>query len=159
VIAAGEADMRRVPSRRNLDVVSYLDQGKTLQETAARFLLEAAEVRRIERLTRDYQDAVEALKRDPADLMLLARAGLLMFPAARALAEKGIHQIDQLASLSSRELMSVRKIGRGAAEQIVKLAAERGIEIRGTLPPTRPACSQPLFPAVGAIAPRSRTCS
>jgi hypothetical protein len=135
--------MRRIPSRRNLDVVSFLDQGRTLHETAAHFFLEMAEVRRIERLTRDYQDAVKALERDPADLMLLARVGRLMFPAARALAERGIHHVGQLEGVTSRELLAMRKIGRSAAEQIVRLAAERGIEIQGSPPPSPPAVLPP----------------
>lgn len=138
--------MRRMPSKRNLAVVAYLDQGHTLQEAAAHFLLEASEVRRIERLTRDYGEAIEALQRDPVDLMLLARAGRLMFPAARALAENGIHQIDQLDGITSRDLLCIPKIGRGAAEQIVKLAAERGIEIKGPLPPRRTVEAAPTHP-------------
>jgi hypothetical protein len=40
----------------------------------------------------------------------------------------------------------MRKIGRGAAEQIMKLAAERGIEIQGPLPPCRTAEIRPPHP-------------
>jgi hypothetical protein len=138
--------MRRVPSRRNLDVVAYLDQGHTLHETAAHFLLQPTEVRRVERLTRDYQEAAQALERDPVDLMLLARVGRLMFPAARALAENGIHQIHQLAGVTFGDLLCIPKIGRGAAEQIVKLAAECGVEITGRLPPRRMNAVPPTHP-------------
>ena len=138
--------MRRVPSSRNMNVVAYLDQGHTLHETAAHFLLPAGEVQRIERLTRDYCKAVEALKRNPVDVMLLARAGRLMAPAARALAENGIHQINQLAGVTSRDLLCIPKIGRGAAEQIISLAAECGVEITGPLPPRRTATTTPPHP-------------
>jgi hypothetical protein len=148
--------MRRVPSKRNLDVVAYLDQGHTLHETAAHFLLQAGEVQRIERLTRDCREAIEALERHPDDLMLLARAGQLMFPAARALTKYGVQQINQLDGVAFRDLLCIPKIGRGAAEQIVKLAAERGIEIKGPLPPrltaeNPPSHSSPLkTPVLGA---------
>jgi hypothetical protein len=135
--------MRRAPSQRNLDVVAYLEQGHTIHETAAHFLLQATEVRRIERLATEYREAIEALERDPVDLMLLARAGRLMLSAARALAENGVHQINQLDGVTSRDLLSIPKIGRGAAEQIMKLAAERGIEIKGPLPPRRTAAITP----------------
>ncbi len=135
--------MRCLPSKRNLDLVTFLDQGNSLHETAAHFFLKPTEVLRIERLTRDYIEATEALERDPADLMLLARIGRLTFAAARALAEQGIRRIYQLNGATSRDLMCVPKIGRGAAEEIVKLAAERGIEIKGALPPRRTATVDP----------------
>jgi hypothetical protein len=135
--------MRHLPSKRNLDLVAFLDQGNSLHETAAHFLLKPTEVLRIERLTRDYIDATEALERDPADLMLLARVGRLPFAAARGLAERGIHRIQQLNGATSRDLMCIPKIGRGAAEDIVKLAEERGIEIKGVLPPRRAAETPP----------------
>ena len=135
--------MRRLPSKRNLDLVAFLDQGNSLHETAAHFLLKATEVLRIERLTRDYIGAAQALERDPADLMLLARVGRLTFAAARGLAEHGIRRIQQLNGATSRDLMCIPKIGRGAAEEIVKLAAERGLEIKGSLPPRRTAATPP----------------
>jgi DNA-directed RNA polymerase alpha subunit len=123
--------MRAKPSDRNAAIVAYRDVGHTLRETADKFHLSAQTVRNIERRVRDYLDATEALKNDPDNIMLLGRTGQLDFTAGQVLTHlKGIERIGQLKGYTLHDLIRIPNMGRAAAEQIVKLAAARGIEIK-----------------------------
>jgi len=123
--------MRAKPSDRNEAIVAYRDVGQSLRETAKKFHLSMPTVRNIERRVRDYCEAAEALKYDPDNILLLARAGQLNFPASEALTYAGgIERIGQLKGCTLRELIRIPNMGRASAEQFVKLAAERGIEIK-----------------------------
>jgi DNA-directed RNA polymerase alpha subunit len=123
--------MRIKPSERNEAIVAYRDVGHSLRETAKKFHLSPPTVRTIERRVRDYREAAEALKNDPDNLMLLARTGQLNFPVSEVLAYAGgIERIGQLKGYTFRDLVRIPNMGRAGAEQIVKLAAERGIEIK-----------------------------
>ena len=123
--------MRAKPSERNEAIVAYRDAGHTLRETGQKFRLSAQTVRNIERRVRDYREAVEALKDDPDNIMLLARAGHLKFPTGQALTySQGIERIGQLKGYTLRDLFKFPNMGRISTEQIVKLAAKRGIKIK-----------------------------
>jgi DNA-directed RNA polymerase alpha subunit len=123
--------VRAKPSDRNEAIVSYRDLGHTLRETADQFGLSAQTIRTIERRVRDYREAAEALKNDPDNIMLLGRTGQLNFTAGQVLTYiKGIERISELKGFTLRDLIRIPNMGRTAADQIVKLAAERGIKIK-----------------------------
>ena len=123
--------MRAKPSDRNEAVVAYRDAGHTLRQTGEKFHLSAATVRTIERRVRDYREAAVALKRDPDNILLLARTGHLKFPAGQALTDTyGIERLVQLKGYTLRDLFRLPNMGRAGAEQIVKLAARHGIKIK-----------------------------
>jgi DNA-directed RNA polymerase alpha subunit len=125
------ACMRLKPSERNEAVIAYRAAGHTLRETAKKFHLSTPTIRAIEQRVRDYRDAAEALKKDPDNLLLLARTGQLSLPVSEVLTYTGgIERIGQLKGYTLRDLVRIPNMGRAAAEQIVKLAAERGIEIK-----------------------------
>ncbi len=119
--------MRRPPSERNLAIVAYRDEGYTLRETARRFSVSIETARKAEWRVRDYRQAAEGLAADPNNLMLQARAGRLLMRAAEALGAAGIQRIDQLQGYTFRDLIMMPNMGRACVEQVVKLAAKRGI--------------------------------
>jgi hypothetical protein len=123
-------EMRRAPSERNLALVAYRDAGHTIRETAEKFCIGPQRVRQLELQTRDYQQAHAELREDPGNLLLLARAGRLISSAARALAADGIYRLDQLQGVTFRDLIRTPNMGYAGADEIVRLAAERGIKIK-----------------------------
>jgi hypothetical protein len=121
--------MRSAPSAQDLAIVAYRNQGYTLRMTAEKFGMTLQRARLVELRTRDYCEADEGLKSDPDDIMLLARTGHLRPSSAHALLADGICKITQLQGFTYHDLSRMPNMGRISAEQIVRLAAQRGIEI------------------------------
>jgi len=121
--------MRQPPSRRNIAIVEYRNAGHTQKATAERFGVSAQTIKKAEERTRDYLDATAALKADPDNLVMLARAGRLDARAAYALRDQNIHRIEDLRGLTFVEMLKMPNMDRRGTEQIVRLAATLGIGI------------------------------
>ncbi len=135
--------MRCLPSKRNLDLVTFLDQGNSLHETAAHFFLKPTEVLRIETsdqgLYRSHRGAGARSSR--FDVARADRPVDVCRSARPCRTRHSPHLPIERRYLSRSD---VRTEDRScAAEEIVKLAAERGIEIKGALPPRRTATVDP----------------
>ena len=122
--------MSKTPSERDLAIVVYRDAGHTQKQTAQHFELSVGRIPLIEQRTRDHLEAVEAIKTDPDNLMLLARTGQLHPFAARGMERVGVHHLTQLTGKTFRDLLRLPNVNRRTAEALIELAAQRGIEIK-----------------------------
>ena len=118
------------PSERNLAIAAYRRTGHTLKQTAEQFGLGVERIRSIEGRVRDYLEAQELLKADPDNIMLLARTGHVVRSTAIGLEQAGILRLPQLKGRTLRDLLKLKNVNGRGALSLLRLAAERGIEVK-----------------------------
>ena len=122
--------MIQKPSERNLAIAAYRQAGHTLKQTAEHFGLGVGRIRLIEGRVRDYLEAEALLKNDPDNIMLLARTGQVVRSTAIGLEQVGILRLPELQGRTLRDLLMLKNVNGTGALSLLRLAAERGIEVK-----------------------------